>query len=318
MGFCLFVLPKRRRDVQDGCPRSPGGLPWRNRLFGTPSCPAAPRRAPPRRAPPRRDPPVVCSCFGLDKLGLHRISFVRASETNVQDVCFRCPGWQGGWLYPGRTNPPVSLPAPPRLALPRRRAPLCPAPPVVHPGFGFYKFPDIPRMKKFYKKQNCAGPWVSSQERRGLVVLFINRSSTARQSLVVFPHRFTQDFVCPCFRGDGRPGQVSSVPWKARQTLFFSPGRIVPPPSWAHPPAAIPSHPAAPRRAPPRPLCPPPASPLCAAAPRPARGMSGFGPDRLMVARYIFPGHALHEKGLQFPDILGMRRVCRDKKASIY
>ena len=55
--------------------------------------------------------------------------------------------------------------------------------------------------EKGLQRQIGDGPLVSSQERRAAVVLRINRSSAARQLLVVFPHRFKWDFLCSCFRG---------------------------------------------------------------------------------------------------------------------
>ena len=88
-------------------------------------------------------------------IGLHGISFVRASRKSLKAVCLRCPGVQGGWVSPGRTDPSASRPAPPRSAPPpdpsasrparprpappSRRAPPRPDPPVVYPGFGLDK-----------------------------------------------------------------------------------------------------------------------------------------------------------------------------------
>ena len=87
--------------------------------------------------------------------------------------------------------------------------------------------------------------------------LVTNRSSTGRQPDVVFLVLFTMDFLWSLLP-KSCPGWLSSALWRARQTAFSGP--IDPPPSWAHPLAAIPSLSTAPRRAPPRPGH---AAPIC-------------------------------------------------------
>ena len=204
-------------------------------------------------------------------------------------------------------------PAPPRSAPPPRAA--VPRPACGTSGFWILQIPGHTSYEKVLQKtklRRSMGEQPGTKRACGPVHKpVVNSSSIAR---CVPPSVYT-GFRMPMLprRRTSRAGVFGALESKTNSFFF----------TWAHRPAAVLGasarcHPIPPRRAPPRPLCPPPASPLCAAAPRPARGMSGFGPDRLMVARYIFPGHALHEKGLQFPDILGMRRVCRDKKASIY
>ena len=93
------------------------------------------------------------------KVGLNRISFVRASGESSRTVVFDAlAGKMDGCLLgtpncrrsppcpaPSRSAPPAQplCAAPPRLALPRRPVPVCPAPPRSvreRPGFGFYKF----------------------------------------------------------------------------------------------------------------------------------------------------------------------------------
>ena len=82
-------------------------------------------------------------------------------------------------------------------------------------------------MKKVYKNKGV-GPLASSQERRTPTGSPINRSSTSRQPLAVF--------FDPVYIGSSlfvivkkRPARRSSVPWKARWTVF----------SCAHRPAAV-------------------------------------------------------------------------------
>ena len=130
--------------------------------------------------------------------------------------------------------------------------------------------------EKSLQKQNGGGPLVSSQEQRALLVLVINRLSTARQPVVVFLHRFKLDFACPCFWRDvqgttlrcfgGCEGRVS-----LGQTILSA------------------SCPARPR----------PAVPMCAPT-RPARGMSGFWTRQVFHTRRLSnpkPGHTTGASG---------------------
>ena len=93
------------------------------------------------------------------------------------------------------------------------------------------------------------------------------RTKSARgpggKPLVVFPLRFTLDFVCSYFRRDLFTGQLSSMLWRAR-------GKVV---SWANGPVDVSSCPAPPR----------PTASLFAAPPRPARSMSGFWIRQVIV-----------------------------------
>ena len=73
--------------------------------------------------------------------GLHRNSFVLASEGTFRRNSLRCSGKQkrnGCFLCKLTRRPPFL----PRTAPPLCRAPLRPDPPVVCPGFGFERFHD--------------------------------------------------------------------------------------------------------------------------------------------------------------------------------
>ena len=79
------------------------------------------------------DQPVVNRGF-CSSIGLHRISFVRASEASRTVSSIR---WeQEGGLSLGQIDPTASRPVQPRLPSPPRRAPPRPDRPVVCPGFG--------------------------------------------------------------------------------------------------------------------------------------------------------------------------------------
>ena len=116
-------------------------------------------------------------------------------------------------------------------------------------------FPDMPCMKMVYKDKKSVGTLVSNQERIAAVVPLINRLLTARQPVIVFPHRFTWDFLCP-FSQKSRSGLLPSMPWRARWTVI----------SWANRSVGVPNC-----LAPLRPATPPYAAPS-----RTADGMSGF------------------------------------------
>ena len=116
----------------------------------------------------------------------------------------------------------------------------------------------MPCMKKIYNDKEGAGPLVSTQERRAAIVLQINRSSTARQPVVVFFDslymiRFSL-FVLP----PRRPGQLFSV--LGVENERSCPGCPAPPRPGPALPSPAPCHPV----------------PPCPTPPRPARGMSGF------------------------------------------
>ena len=106
--------------------------------------------------------------------------------------------------------------------------------------------------EKGLKRQYGVGPLVGSQEQRVLLVLLFNRGVTARQPVIVFPHRFTWDFACSCF---WRNVQEFCIRCLGGYEGCLSPVRTV---------MSV-SHPARPRLA----------DPLCAST-RPARGMSMF------------------------------------------
>ena len=134
-------------------------------------------------------------------------------------------------------------------------------------------FPDMPCMKKAYKKKGV-GTLVRSQERRAAAPPRINQISTAGSPRVY--RGSTASFVPPSVYigfvffvlAKSRSGQLSRMPRRAKRVrwLFF----------WANRPVGVPSYPAPPRR--------------CAVR-RPA-------PTRPKNLR-VFPGHALHAKKIQ-------------------
>ena len=72
-------------------------------------------------------------------IGLHRISFVRASENTSRTVVLRAlEGERDNCSWANRIA--ASRFAPPHSAPPPGRAPPCPDPPVVCPGFGLDRF----------------------------------------------------------------------------------------------------------------------------------------------------------------------------------
>ena len=94
-----FLCSSFRENVQDNCPRCPGGQAGRlcpGRIDLSASGPARSRPAPPPRiAPPRTDPPVVCPCFGFDMLfsGLRsgRVPDFRTRQFIVYENVFFMP-----------------------------------------------------------------------------------------------------------------------------------------------------------------------------------------------------------------------------------
>ena len=102
---------------------------------------------------------------------------------------------------------------------------------------GVVAFPGHALHEKGLQRQKGFGPLVGSQEQRALLVPVINRGSTARQPLILFPHS-----VCIGFRLfvllEKRSREVSSIPWGVRGTLV----------SWENCSVGVPSCPARPRR----------------------------------------------------------------------
>ena len=210
------------------------------------------RPAPPsRRAPPRPDPPVVCPGFGLDRLGLHRTSFVRASEGSPTTFFFGALEVEHDWSCSGRTAAASVLPrrAPPSPAPPPLPAPPCHVPSA--PPAGCLRFPGYALRVKGLQRQIGVGTSVSSQERRALLVPWLNRWSTVVFVLLSVYIGFPLPVLLK-----KRSAQLFSMPRRAR-------GSVV---SWANRSVGVPSCPAQPR----------PAALPCAAPTRPARGMSGF------------------------------------------
>ena len=71
-------------------------------------------------------------------VGLHRVSFVRASEVMFGTVLFDAlDGKRDGFFWANRPVGVPACPAPPCCTLPPRRPPSRPDPPVVYPGLGF-------------------------------------------------------------------------------------------------------------------------------------------------------------------------------------
>ena len=111
------------------------------------------------------------------------------------------------------------------------------------------RLPDMPCMKRacrIKKRRRYIGQHPGTKSgRRPAVRPRINRLPTAGQPPVVFPHRFTYDFVCSCFRGDV---QDSCLRCLGMQEGRVSLGRTDPLAS--HPAPSRPAPP--PRSAPPR------------------------------------------------------------------
>ena len=115
---------------------------------------------------------------------------------------------------------------------------------------------------KGLQKQKGVGPLVNSRDRRAAFVPLINRSSTDRQSPVVFRDSVYLGFLLFVLP-KRRQGRLSSVLWKSKW-------KVVP---WGHRSALARSR----LRVPPRPAPPPCRAPLCLAPPV---GCPGFGFDR--------------------------------------
>ena len=116
--------------------------------------------------------------------------------------------------------------------------------------------------EKDLQRQIGDGTLVSSLERRALAVPRINRGQTADEPRVLFPHWFTQDFLCSCFR---RVVQDSCLRCRGWQKDLLSPGRTDPSAS--------------------RPARSGPAPTPCHAPPRhdPPVGCPGFGLDKYLI-----------------------------------
>ena len=100
-----------------------------NRSVGVQSCPTQPRPAAPPCAAPTR-PARGMSGFWTRQVGLHMVSFVRASDKMSSAVVFGALGgkWTvGSWAH--RPAAVLSRPAPPSPAPPRSALPLCVASP---------------------------------------------------------------------------------------------------------------------------------------------------------------------------------------------
>ena len=105
-------------------------------------------------------------------IGLHRISFVRASENMFRTIVYDALGCKRDGCVLG--EPTLRHPVLPGPALPRRPA-LCPprtTPPVVCPGIGF---------NKILPGQLSVSTSVSNRERRARFVPRIHRLSTSCQ-----------------------------------------------------------------------------------------------------------------------------------------
>ena len=115
-------------------------------------------------------------------------------------------------------------------------------------------FPDMLCMKKVHRKKCATVHWSAArnEERPS------SRGKNADKPRALSPHRFTWDFVCACFRRVIQDGCLRCPLSPGEQEGRLSPGRT----------DSSASHPARPRSA--------PAALPYAAAPRPARGMSGF------------------------------------------
>ena len=158
--------------------------------------------ASPPRCALRPDPPVVCSGFGLDKS--LRCGCVGA---HAQALSLR------SFLVSSNFDKPLIDKCEDNT------------------------FPDKPCMKSVYRDKKALVHWSAANNN----FLFrpgdkpdTHRTQTARQPLVVFPHRFQLDFACSCF-------------WKEVQAMCFpcfggyegrlSPGRtVLSAPSPARPP----------------------------------------------------------------------------------
>ena len=83
-----------------------------------------------------------------------------------------------------------------------------------------YVFPGHALHEKGLQKQKGVGPLVSSQEQRALLVPRINRSSTAGQPRILFPHSVYIGFRLFVLL-ERRSGNMFSMLWRVR-------GRLVP------------------------------------------------------------------------------------------
>ena len=133
-----------------------------------------------RCAPPRPNPPVGCLGFGPRKFTWAFVCSCFRREVQY----FSSRGTVVSWA----NRPAGILSHPPQPRSPRRAFPR-PEPLVVCPGLELDKVPGYALREKGLQRQKGAGPLVSSQEHRALLVPRINRLSTGCQPLVWFPHR---------------------------------------------------------------------------------------------------------------------------------
>ena len=121
IGFRLFVLLKKRSGHLCTMPWRVRGtvVSWATRSVGVPSCPTPPSPAAPPCAAPTR-PACGISWFWIRQVGLHKVSFVRASEETFRTVVYGAPeGGRDGCILREPTRRHLVLP---RTALPLRRA----------------------------------------------------------------------------------------------------------------------------------------------------------------------------------------------------
>ena len=105
------------------------------------------------------------------------------------------------------------------------------------------RFPGHALHEKGLQRQIGVGTLVSSQERRALAVLVINRLSTAGQPLISVLHRFTYDKGCSCFRRDVQDSVFDSLESKREGCLLAGSTRrraVLPKPDPLSPPRRAP------------------------------------------------------------------------------
>ena len=170
----------------------------------------------------------------------HKNSFVRACEESFRTVVYDSLGGKRVGSFLGKQTP-ASRPAP--------RSPR----PVPNPKW-YDRVLDSTMMKR------ASTHWSASRNKETFLAPLINRSSTGRRMVV------NRSSAARCVPGSGFHGVsfVRASEELSRTVVFrcpggqngrLFPGRIDPPQSWAHPPAAVPSRPAAPRRALPLSAC---------------------------------------------------------------
>ena len=138
-------------------------------------------------------------------------------------------------MFPGRPVLSASRPARPGPA-----APPCAPSRRARGMFGFWNhqtFTGHALHENGLQRQKCVGPLVSSQEQRALLVPRLNRSSTAGQPRILFPHSVYIGFRLFVLL-ERRSCNICSMLWRVRGTLV----------SWATCSVGVPSGPARPRR----------------------------------------------------------------------